>query len=139
MVERMHLVSFSHIPAGNCKDFEEEELQLQLMGRTMGILVDCTPKCHCELAGEGIEYYWCCAKNFYCCLPLGEEKSKESFKVAVRKCLIKDVLTKHHIRLFSRRAWQYILAYHAFQQGQETTRGSTSSNSEHQITTAKIE
>jgi hypothetical protein len=39
----------------NCMDFEEEETLLQSMGREMGISVDRTPKCHCELAGEGIE------------------------------------------------------------------------------------
>jgi len=49
--------------------------------------------------------------------------------------LSKDVLTKQLICLFSRRAQQYILAQ---QQGQETTSSSTNSNSEHQITTAKI-
>ncbi len=41
---------------GNCTDFKEEETMLQSMGTKMGILVDCTPKCHPELAGEGIEY-----------------------------------------------------------------------------------
>jgi hypothetical protein len=30
----------------------------------MGVLVDRTPKCHCELAGEGIEYSWGCSKNY---------------------------------------------------------------------------
>jgi len=59
---------------GNCLDFEEEETLLQSMGKEMGVLVDRTPKCHCELAGEGIEYSWSCAKKF---LPSGfseEEK-----------------------------------------------------------------
>ena len=40
----------------SCLDFEEEETLLQSTGREMGVLVDRTPKCHCELAGEGIEY-----------------------------------------------------------------------------------
>jgi hypothetical protein len=30
--------------------------KLQTNGREMGMLVDRTPKCHCKLAGEGIEY-----------------------------------------------------------------------------------
>jgi hypothetical protein len=38
---------------------------LQYYGRQMGVLVDWTPKCHCELAGEGIEYSWAAAKNKY--------------------------------------------------------------------------
>jgi hypothetical protein len=49
----------------SCLDFEEEETLLQSTGREMGVLVDRTPKCHCELAGEGIEYSWGCAKNSY--------------------------------------------------------------------------
>ena len=50
---------------GNCLDFEEEETLLQSMGKEMGVLVDRTPKCHCELAGEGIEYSWSCAKKIF--------------------------------------------------------------------------
>jgi hypothetical protein len=38
----------------SCRDFQEEESLLQTMGRKMGVLVDRTPKCHCELAGEGV-------------------------------------------------------------------------------------
>jgi hypothetical protein len=55
---------------GNCKDFEEEELLLQLMGRKMGFLVDHTAKSHFKLAGDGIEYSWGFVKNFYRRLPL---------------------------------------------------------------------
>jgi hypothetical protein len=40
----------------NCVDFEEEESLLQANGREMGVIVDRTSKCHCELAREGIEY-----------------------------------------------------------------------------------
>jgi hypothetical protein len=49
----------------SCTDFEEEETLLQHMGTKMGIVVDRTPKCHAEIAGEGIEYSWGCAKNHY--------------------------------------------------------------------------
>ena len=57
-------------------DFDEEETMLQSMGRKMGALIDRTPKCHPELAGEGIEYSWGCAKNYYRRLQLEEEKEK---------------------------------------------------------------
>ena len=50
----------------NCQDFKEEESLVQSMGQSMGILVDRIPKCHCELAGEGIEYLWGWSKNEYC-------------------------------------------------------------------------
>jgi hypothetical protein len=41
---------------GNCTDFEEVESMLQSIGSALGVTIDWMPKCHCELAGEGIEY-----------------------------------------------------------------------------------
>jgi len=39
----------------NCVvDFKEEESLLQVNGHEMLVIVDRTPKCHCEPAGEGI-------------------------------------------------------------------------------------
>jgi hypothetical protein len=64
----------------SCKDFEEEKLLLQSMGRKMGVLVDRTPKCHCKLAGEGIDYVWGCSKNYYRRLPLKEKNQKKTSK-----------------------------------------------------------
>ena len=46
----------------SCKDFVEEETMLQSIARDLGVCIDRTPKCHCELAGEGIEYAWAWAK-----------------------------------------------------------------------------
>ena len=129
---------------GSCKDFENEESLLQSMGRTMGVLVDQTPKCHCELAGKGIEYSWGCAKNLYRQQPLREKRSKETFKATVRKCLSRNNLTTERVRSFSRRARQYILAYLAMQQVNDQ-QSSTDSKEEDmtqasgQITPAKIE
>ncbi len=111
--------SLKHL-LGSCRDFQEKESLLQTMGRKMGVLVDCTPKCHCELAGEGIEYSWGCAKNYYRRLPLMEKKSKETFKQSVRKSLCnKNVLTLDRVRAFSRQARQYTLAYYALHQQQQ--------------------
>ena len=63
----------------NLKGSEElEESMLQTMGRKIDILVDRKPKCHCELAGEGIEYSWGCSKNKYRLLPLSEKRKKEN-------------------------------------------------------------
>ncbi len=42
---------------GNCNNFINEESMLQCYGRLMGVTVDRAPKCHCEMAGEGIEYF----------------------------------------------------------------------------------
>jgi len=49
----------------SCTDFEEEETLLQHIGKTMGVVFDRSPKCHAEIASEGIEYSWGCAKNHY--------------------------------------------------------------------------
>ena len=66
---------------GNCVDFEEEETLLQSMGREMGVLAVRTPKCHCELAGEGIDYPWGCAKKFYHRDSLKRKKGKECWRL----------------------------------------------------------
>jgi hypothetical protein len=103
------------------------------------VTVNRTPKCHCELAGEGIEYSWGCAKNYYQRLPLIEKKSKETFKSSVRKSLCTaDVITIQRVRAFSRRARQYTLAYYAMQQQQQED-ASTTFNEQSQLTAVKIE
>jgi hypothetical protein len=90
----------------------------------MGVIVDCTPKCHYKLAREGIEYSWGGTKNCYWTLHIRLKKSKELFKESVRKCLDQEtaaVLTKEQIRAFSPRAYQYTIAYYALQLNQENT------------------
>jgi hypothetical protein len=111
----------------SCLDFEEEEeALLQSTGREMGVLVDWTTKCHCELAGQGIEYSWGCAKNSYRQVSLKQKRGKDNFKVVVRECLSREkVLATKQIRLFSRRARAYICAYYMIlckRQGRESAR-----------------
>jgi hypothetical protein len=96
----------------NCIDFEEEESLLQYYGRDLGVTVDRTPKCHCELAGEGIEYAWGFSKNYYRTLSLSDKKGKQNFLDAVNKCISRDKITTGMIRKFSRRAREYIAAYY---------------------------
>ena len=47
------------------KDFNEEIALLQFHREQMGVKVDRTPKCHPEIAGEGIEYAWGISKLVY--------------------------------------------------------------------------
>jgi hypothetical protein len=54
-------------------------LLLQITAQKIGVTVDTTLKSYCELAGEGTEYSWSCAKRKYECLPI-KEKIKETFK-----------------------------------------------------------
>ncbi len=95
----------------NCLDFEEEESILQSMRRRVKVLIDHTSKCHCELAGEGIEYSRGCAKNEYRRQPLQLKRRKEMFRDTVRKSIARDVLMRERIRIFSKRAREYICAY----------------------------
>ena len=69
-----------------------------------------TPKCHAELAGEGVEYMWACSKNRYRNLSLKEKKGKDKFTEAVRKFLSVDVITLTQIRKFAKQARQYLIA-----------------------------
>ena len=97
----------------SCYDFSHEETLLQSMGRKMGITIDRSPKCHAELAGEGIEYSWGCQKQWYKGLPLREKRGKELFLHNVTESLKADRLSIQRIRKFAKRARSYILAYYS--------------------------
>ena len=84
-------------------------------------ICDRTPKCHCELASEGIKYTWGCAKNHYWWQPLKHKKGKENFWQTVRKCFSRQGLTTEWIQLFLQWARAYILAYPTIQQEQLTS------------------
>ncbi len=89
---------------GNCIDFEEEEALLQSKGRLLGANIDKTPKYHCKLAREGIEYSWGRAKNFFHQQPLKDKRKKENFRNTVRHCISEKVLTCERVQTFSQRA-----------------------------------
>jgi hypothetical protein len=75
-------------------DFINEETLLQYHGKTLGVTVDRSPKCHPEVAGEGIEYSWGCAKGKYRRLPIADKRKKDNFRNSVRECLDRtNVLT----------------------------------------------
>ena len=58
-------------------DFLNEETLLQHHGRKLGIIVDRSPKCHPEIAGEGIEYAWAVSKMHYRKQKLTKKKTKK--------------------------------------------------------------
>jgi hypothetical protein len=97
-----------------------------------------------ELAGEGIEYSWGCAKNSYCRVSLKQKRGKDNFKAVVRECLLREkggVLVTEQIRLFSRRARAYICAYYMIwceQQGRESARTNESALTTDPIKTENI-
>ena len=104
-------------------DFIEEETLLQFHGKTLGVMVDRTPKCGPEVAGEGIEYSWGCSKGKYRRLPLCDKRRKDNFRNSVRQCLDPNaILTLERQRMFSKRARQYMLAYNSIEIGKERRR-----------------
>eukprot|EP00957_Ditylum_brightwellii_P094713 7212731-Ditylum_brightwellii.AAC.1 len=74
-------------------DFVEEKTLLQQRAHQFGedlgvsVAVDCTPKGHPNLAGEGIEYTWVNLNIFLCCMPIGKRKTVEQFQKQVRLVL----------------------------------------------------
>jgi hypothetical protein len=95
-----------------CPDFRDEETALQFLGRTIGVAVDCTPKFHAELAGEGIEYSWGFAKQLYRRKPVSMKKGRVNFKALVRKCTDPATeIDKVRVGKFAGRARAYICAY----------------------------
>jgi hypothetical protein len=66
-------------PLGNCNDLINEESILQYYGRLMGVTVNETPMCHCEMAGEGIQYSWVAAKTKWRRFPVSAKRRKRAF------------------------------------------------------------
>ncbi len=96
----------------NCKDFGTEISILQKISQKYGATVWFTPKYHCEIAGEGIEYVWGFVKSIYRRIPLAMKKKKKDFENSVKNIFSGEKVKKEHVRRFSRRARQYICSYH---------------------------
>ena len=94
-----------------CSDFLNEESLLQLNIRKLGCGVIHTPKYHCEMAGEGIEYSWGNAKMKYRSFKASEKRSKAQFLEKVQFCLSREFLTIEKVRKNSRRSREYMVAY----------------------------
>ena len=95
----------------NCSDFADEESLLQLNIRLLGAVCIHSPKYHCEIAGEGIEYSWGNSKAKYRRIKVKDKKTAEQFRHQVGKCLSRDYLHAERIRKNSRRAREYMVAY----------------------------
>ena len=95
----------------SCQDFLDETNILQDTLLKRGIVVIKSPKCHAELAGEGIEYTWGFVKNIYRRMPLSQKRSKENFFSSVKHVLDRSVITKMKVRKFARKARRYTCAY----------------------------
>ncbi len=103
-------------------DFMNEKTMLQHIGEKLGCFMDRTPKCHPELAGEGIEYEWAMAKLWYRRQKMELKKGKDNFILLVKECVGRSVLSIERSRKFSRRARQYMVSYYMLEKdGKSTT------------------
>jgi hypothetical protein len=98
------------------QDFHAELTLLQFHAKKLGATLDRSPKCHPELAGEGIEYVWALAKLWYRRQPISLKRRKQQFHLLVLKATSRDdVLSLDKVRKCSRRAREYMLAYKAIE------------------------
>lgn len=119
-----------------CEDFRHElsameELAEKLSSDSFKVTILVTPKYHCEIAGEGIEYAWGLFKKVYRNLPLDQKRTRSGFRQAVEKSL--NDVTVEHARRFSARVRCYMLAYRHFKD-----KGNTEQTEQH-ITYDEIE
>ena len=93
-------------------DFVNEITLLQHHGIKMGVTINRSPKCHPEIAGEGIEYDWGLSKLHYCRNPLKHKRNKEKFHSLVKESTNPNtVLNMHHVRSCSKKARAYMKLY----------------------------
>jgi len=97
----------------NCADFKKDFPILEKIAEPYNSMIWFTPKYHCKLAGEGVEYVWGYYKPLFCRVPLASKRRKKAdFEDAVRNTVSLEMVPPSLIRHFSRRARQYICVYH---------------------------
>ena len=101
-------------------DFKNEITLLQYRAQQLGVTVDCSPKYHPEIAGEGIEYCWALGKNMYRRQSIKDKRTKCKYLQLVQKCTCSEkVITKNCVRLFGKRQRRYMLSYLALERAKE--------------------
>jgi len=95
-----------------CEDFVHEKTLLQYYGEMLGSIMDRSPKCTPELAGDGVEFDWGMSKLWYRLQPWESKKKKDKFKILVEEALSDKVLSLERTRHFSRRARTNMISYY---------------------------
>ena len=99
----------------NCDDFKEEKCDLEHLTCELSARYDCgcsilfSPKYHCEIAGEGIEYSWGCAKKLYRKKPLKIKRSREQFVTLVKNSI--GHVSPLMVNKFLMKARRYMIGY----------------------------
>ena len=101
----------------NCADFKEEKSAMEVLldrlsaktcnNQSIKLLV--SPKYHCELAGEGVEYAWGLGKKFFRNEGLEKKRTKNKFEQVVRSAI--EYVRKDHVEKFSAKCRRYMMAY----------------------------
>ena len=85
---------------------------LQFYGKRMGVKINRTPKCHPELAGEGIEYLWAIAKLLYRRTEIEKKRNKQLFHTLVKEVTNpSSSLNIQRVRACSKKAREYMVLY----------------------------
>jgi len=95
-----------------CTDFENSESNLQMIARKLGVRAERTPKFHCEMAGEGIEYNWAIRKKKYRSIPLIHKKGRQTFQDLVQDITAWESVSLLSAKRTSARARAYISSYY---------------------------
>jgi hypothetical protein len=76
------------------------------------VKVERTPKCHPEIAGEGVECDWGYAKGAHRCLPISEKRTKSKFGESAKEAMdSNEAFTIARRRLCGKRARERMLAH----------------------------
>jgi len=92
----------------SCSDFENEITALQELVNRTGHAVVLSPKGHCELAGEGVEYCFGCSKKHF---RRTNTLDGRHFRERVLRSISRRVLTLRTTRKFARVARAYKAGY----------------------------
>ena len=66
-----------------------------------------SPKYHCELAGDGVEFSWGFMKRHFRNLSLNKKNTKEKFNKAVRDSV--ELVSVQNVRMFAGRCRRYMV------------------------------
>ena len=98
-----------------CSDFANKKTAIEKLfasistkkGCSFDVL--CTPKYHCELAGEGIEYVWGLIKRRFRAVMLSKRDKMDKFRAAAKD--IFKTVTVEMCPKYARQARPYMLVY----------------------------
>ena len=119
-----------------CRDFANELTLVQTVMLELGSFCDRSPKCHPEVAGEGIEYSLGKSKNYFRTFGTDKKKGKDKFKALVEMSLKHDEgaeISIERVRKYCRKARRYIIAYHQFDRGEKVDDAETLSRIERNL------